>query len=135
MCCSPVIAPPMQSVLRGTDFLINYVTVNAWAVEGGLRRGCPLCPHIPPSCTPFMCSDYIRSPLLRARSAAQLLQHSPLAKIVPFNKHAETAFRPRFFICFPQSRKKRYEDGGEVGRREGVQTSTQNHTNKQWRAE
>lgn len=54
-------------------------------------------PH--PPCTPFMPSEYVPSPLLRARSAAQLLQHFPLAKIVLFNKHAETAFRPRFIFA------------------------------------
>lgn len=53
----------------------------------------------PPPSTPFMLSEYVPSPLLRARSAAQLLQHFPLAKIVLFNEHAETALRPRFFIC------------------------------------
>lgn len=87
--------------------------------EGGRRlkkqRVAPCAPASPPlPCTPYMPADHVPSPLLRARSAAQLLQHSPLAEIVLFNEHAETAFRPRFFICFPQTKKRRY------GRRKGV---------------
>lgn len=90
------------------------------------KEWCPLCPHVSP-CTPFWHSDNVPSPLLRARSTAQLLQNSPLAEIVLFNKHTETAFRPRFFICFPQTRKKKYRECFEE--REGVSfTNTHTHT-------
>ncbi len=80
-------------------------------------------PHTPR--TPLMPGEFVPSPLLRACSAAQLLQHFPLAKIVLFNEHAETAFRPRFFICFPQTRKKRYRGSLEGG--EGGNMHTQRH--------
>lgn len=58
-----------------------------------------------PSLRPGKRERNVPSTLLRARSAAQLLQHFPLAQIVLFNQDAEAAFRPRFFICFPQTRK------------------------------
>lgn len=95
-----------------------------WVGRGVWEGGVPPVPPHPPR-TPFTPSEYVPSPLLRARSAAQLLQHFPLAKIVLFNEHAETAFRPRFFICFPQTRKKRYKGRLEVG--EG---HTHTHTHK-----
>lgn len=73
----------------------------------------------------------VPSTLLRACSAAQLLQHFPLAEIVFFNEHAKAAFRPRFFICFPQTRKKenrREEEKGEeeeeVGEEEELEDDT-----------
>lgn len=75
---------------------------------GGLKKE-RVGPRAPPPlrALPLAPGGGVPSPLLRARSAAQLLQHSPLAEIVLFNEHAETAFRPRFFICFPQTRKRR----------------------------
>ncbi len=95
--------------------------------QGGLRRrGAPCAPTSPR--TPFTPGEYVPSPLLRARSAAQLLQHFPLAKIVLFNEHAETAFRPRFFICFPQTRKKKYRGSLEEGEEGNMHTKT--HTEK-----
>lgn len=99
-----------------------------WVGRGGLkRRGAPCAPTSP--CAPFTASECVPSALLRACSAAQLLQHFPQAEIVLFNEHAETAFRPRFFICFPQTRKKKYRgslEGGEGGEGEegGVAVST-----------
>lgn len=68
---------------------------------GGGGRGIEKegCPHIPPPRTPVTPIEYVPSTLLRARSAAELLQHFPLAKIVLFNEHAETAFRPRFIFA------------------------------------
>lgn len=71
-----------------------------WVGRGIWEGRMPPVPPHPPR-TPFTPSEYVPSPLLRACSAAQLLQHFPLAKIVLFNEHAETAFCPRFFICFP----------------------------------
>lgn len=62
-----------------------------------MPRGAPT--SLPLRALPLVPGDHVPSPFLRARSAAQLLQHSPLAEIVPFNEHTETAFRPRFFIC------------------------------------
>lgn len=71
------------------------------------------------------------STFLRARSAAQLLQHFPLAEIVLFNEHAKAAFCPRFFICFPQTRKKenrqekeKREKGKKTGRGEELKENT-----------
>lgn len=86
-------------------------------------------PHpLSPPTLPFTPSEYVLSTLLRARSAAQLLQHFPLAKIVLFNEHAEAAFGPRFFICFPQTRKKEYGGGwGGLEEGEGRNTRTQTH--------
>lgn len=97
-----------------------------WVGRGVREGGVPPVPPHPPS-APLTPGEYVPSPLLRARSAAQLLQHFPLAKIVLFNEHAETAFRPRFFICFPQTRKKRYRGSLEGG--EGGNMHTQRHTN------
>lgn len=105
-----------------------------WVGRGGVWEGggAPCAPTSPP-CTPFMLSEYIPSPLLRARSAAQLLQHFPLAKIVLFNEHAETAFRPRFFICFPQTRKKRYRRSLEGwGKEREMCTHIQTHIDTRW---
>lgn len=91
--------------------------------EGGVPPVSPT-PHLG---NPFSPGVSVLSTLLRACSAAQLLQHSPLAKIVLFNKDAEAAFRPRFFICFPQSRKKRYRFRGE-----GEGSHTWTHTRANW---
>lgn len=104
------------------------MTVNEWA--GGFEKEgvgplLRLPPDTPPAPPPPPAPRLLRSlltpgervpsTLLRARSAAQLLQHFPLAKIVLFNEHAEAAFRPRFFICFPQTRKEKNRWGDEEG--------------------
>lgn len=98
---------------------------------GGLWDGrVPTVPPVPPptSCAPSTPSEYVPSTLLRACPAAQLLQHLPLAEIVLFNQHAEAALRPRFFICFPQTRKKKCGGGGGSWKEErGGERNTQTH--------
>lgn len=103
------------------------------------RKGARCAPmFLPPSRAPSTPSEHVPSTLLRARPAAELLQHLPLAEIVLFNEHAEAALRPRFFICFPQTRKKTCRGGwggggvkgGEGGREREreIHTHAETHT-------
>lgn len=127
----------LPSHLRCSPFKrhrLSYKLCDCELVGGGLWDGrVPTVPPVPPPppVLPLHPANTVPSTLLRACPAAQLLQHLPLAEIVLFNQHAEAALRPRFFICFPQTRKKKYgggegswkeERGGERGREKYTNT-------------